>query len=122
MNQRNTHQLWKERLAILMVVVFCTLVSSADYLLHSSDVDVHSALHVDDTGGSESQDRNATFIHNAVDAVVPFVMAAVDHVLHFIYELTAPERQKAIFKVELSPATGDLLEVLFEHIVSANAP
>ncbi|MCC5938137.1 MAG: hypothetical protein JJU34_12725 [Lunatimonas sp.] len=123
MNQRDTYQLWRERLAILMVVAFCALVSSADYLVHTAELEGVSTYQVlGETDDAGSNEKDTTFIHTAVDAVVPFVMVAVEHVLHFIYELTTPQKPATFFSTNFLALPNSFLEVLFEHIVSANAP
>ena len=123
MNQRDTYQLWRERLAILMVVAFCALVSSTDYLVHTAQLEGANTQQVlDEADDSSRNEKDSTFIHTAVDAVVPFVMVAVDHVLHFIYEITTPQRPATFFSTDFIQLPNSFLEVLFEHIVSANAP
>ncbi|MEX0883916.1 MAG: hypothetical protein WDZ72_10625, partial [Cyclobacteriaceae bacterium] len=63
-----------------------------------------------------------TFLHSAMDAVVPFVVFAVDHTFHLIYEIFGNEA--ADFRVRLNESLlyNHLFEVLFEHIISVNAP
>ncbi|WP_209331336.1 hypothetical protein [Lunatimonas salinarum] len=123
MISQDTYRLWKERFAILMVVVFCALVSGADYLVHHAQVDeVNTHQTAADAGDTDRDDKHATFVHNAVDAVVPFVMVAVDHVLHFIYEIATPRKPQTFFSTDFIQLPNNFLEVLFEHIVSANAP
>lgn len=109
----------KERLTILMVLIFCFLVSSSEYLLMSPSEDCPTEQ---ENASTESSDDDATFLHNAVDAVVPFVVIVLDQALHLIAEIIGFDRQAlSAYKGFLS-FQNQLFEVLFEHIVATNAP
>jgi hypothetical protein len=117
------YRLWRERAAIALVVFFCALVSSADYFMHSTGADSTSLqISLDEAEDSGNTEKDVTFIHTVVDAVVPFVMVAVEHVLHFIYDITLPQQTQSFYSSPFFQLNSSFFEVLFEHIVSANAP
>ncbi|WP_155907090.1 hypothetical protein [Lunatimonas lonarensis] len=123
MKQSETYRLWRERAAIALVVFFCALVSSADYVMQHTVADTKSLQHsLDETEDSGSTEKDVTFIHTVVDAVVPFVMVAVEHVLHFIYDISLPQQPQSFYSSPFFQLSSGFFEVLFEHIVSANAP
>lgn len=120
MNVKKSHSgLLKERLTILVVMFFCALISGSEYLVQAEEDNVKTEQ---SSQKEDASDENATFIHTAVDAVVPFVVVVLDHVFHLIYELVVPERQTASLYSNIFKSSNTLFEVLFEHIVSPNAP
>lgn len=123
MNKPYTHkQLIRERLTLLLVVFFCVLISSSEYLVQFEEnqgEQVKTEQHQDD----ESSEKNgSTFIHTAVDAVVPFVGVVMDQVFHFMYEIFGGEAKLSTDLVSFIPSSNAFFEILFERIISTNAP
>ncbi len=57
-----------------------------------------------------------------VDAVVPFVVVVLDQVFHLISDVVGFEHQPSSHYKGLITNSNQFFEVLFEHIVSTNAP
>jgi len=109
----------KERMTILLVFFFCILISSSEYILEEGPGSVK-------TEQQETQDdrptEDETFIKAAVDAVVPFFFASVDHAFHLIYEIEGHE--PVLFSKGTHPVkyANHFSEILLERIISTNAP
>ncbi|WP_158855993.1 hypothetical protein [Lunatibacter salilacus] len=110
---------FKERITILMVLLFCVLVSSSEYIIQSSSEEI---LTEQQTSSNDTSEENTTCIHTAVDAVVPFVVVVLDQVFHLISEVISPESNPTSQYNGLIAYSNQFFEVLFEHIVSTNAP
>lgn len=108
---------FKAQITILMVLLFCVLVSSSEYIIQSGSVEKKT-----EKSSNDSPKENSTFIHTAVDAVVPFVVVVLDQVFHLISEVIGLERQPSSRYKGLNTYSNQFFEVLFEHIVSTNAP
>ncbi|MEX2512574.1 MAG: hypothetical protein WD398_06695 [Cyclobacteriaceae bacterium] len=119
-NRRNS-KLMHERMTLILVLFFCVFISSPEFFVEEDVRTTNEVLQSPVNDSEDNQDQK-TFLHSAIDAVVPFVVFAVDHVFHLIYEIIGSEA--ADFRVRL---TENLLynhyfEVLFEQIISVNAP
>ncbi len=120
MEINRTHKnVFKERITILMVLLFCVLVSSSEYIIQSTSEETQTEQQASSNDASE---ENSTCIHTAVDAVVPFVVVVLDQVFELISEVVGPERQPTSQYTGLTAYSNQFFEVLFEHIVSTNAP
>ena len=102
-----------------MVLLFCALVSSSEYILLT---DSEATQTEQQNQSSEPTEEDATFIHTAVDAVVPFVVVVLDQALHLIFEVIGLDRQPTSRYKGFINYPNQFFEVLFEHIVSTNAP
>lgn len=109
----------KERITIVMVLLFCVLVSSSEYIIQSSSDDTNTEQQ---TPANDASDENSTCLHTAVDAVVPFVVVILDQVFHLISEVVGLDRQPSSHYKGFATYSNQFFEVLFEHIVSTNAP
>lgn len=109
----------KERLTILLVCFFCILISSSEYIIEDASPDVKKELQ-----GSQSDEPagNETFLNAAVDAVVPFIFATVDHVFHLIYEIVGFEDVAYSTGTVMVKVPSYFSEILLERIISPNAP
>lgn len=120
------NRLIRERLTLLVVMLFCVFVSSSQFAIdigvNSSGVDIQLDLNNQDQEDESSQGEDKTFIHTAIDAVVPFVLVVFDHAYHFIYEIAGAENPKVNFYLDVEPTYNHLFEILFEQIISVNAP
>lgn len=121
MNHNQRHKIiLKERFTILLVIFFCFLISSSEYIIEESSTnDLQEQSGAQD---KEESPEDKTYFSAAVDAVVPFVFTTVDQTFHLIYELIGFE--------EVVYSTGSVLvkhpsyfyEILLEKIISPNAP
>src|SRR5690554_3982641 len=119
MNRNPQHRnLFRERLTILLVFFFCFLISSSEYIIQDSHAEIKQEQQ---NTQDESPAEGETYLSSAVDAVVPFVFAAVDHAFHLIYE---PEGFKELVSSGLAVLkfTSSFSEILLEKIISTNAP
>lgn len=121
MKGSNTHtNIIRERLTILMVILFCVLVSSSEYIIVNDAAGTVTSEQQD--GQQNSKDENSTFLHTAVDAVVPFVVIVANHAFHLIYEIVGFEGVALPADTNTSKLTNHFFEILFEQIISVNAP
>ncbi|SHM34359.1 hypothetical protein SAMN04488057_101141 [Cyclobacterium lianum] len=117
------NRLIRERLTLLVVMLFCVFVSSSQLEIDVSPSGVDIELNVNgDQGDEPAQGEEKTYVHTAIDAVVPFVLIVMDQAYHFIYEIAGAENPKVNFYSGLVPSHNHLFEILFEQIISVNAP
>ncbi len=123
MRKNITHtQLLRQRLSLLLVVLFCVLISSSEYLVNL-DAQQGEVINIEQPQEDEpSQDKNETLIHTAVDAVVPFVGVVMDQVFHLMYEVFGGEAKLTLESKAFFPSSNSYFQILFEQIISANAP
>jgi hypothetical protein len=121
---RKNKGLIRERFTLLMVMLFCVFVASSEIVVsvdsNQTSLDVQLDLSMDqedDTSGD-----NTTFIHSDIDAVVPFVLYAFDFAYHFIYEIISEARPQTNFLIGNDIEYNQLFKILFEQIISVNAP
>jgi hypothetical protein len=123
MRKNITHtQLLRQRLSLLLVVFFCVLISSSEYLVHLNAGQGDANYTEQQQEDESSQDQNETLIHTAVDAVVPFVGVVMDQVFHLMYEIFGGEPKLALETKAFFPSSNSYFQILFEQIISANAP
>jgi hypothetical protein len=103
----------------LMVLLFCALVSSSEFILCNDSLESQTEQQ---DQSSDTSEKNTTFFNTAVDAVVPFVVVVLDQALHLIFEVVGLDRQPNSLYTGFINYPNQFLEVLFEHIVSTNAP
>ncbi|MFD2034127.1 hypothetical protein ACFSKL_04955 [Belliella marina] len=112
--------LLKQRITLLMVMFFCMLISGMEYF--PNQVSEDSKTNRETKTEKESPQQNQTFLDVAVDAVVPFVTSLGQQTLYIIYEIINFE------SVSISKTANQVLlnlefrEILFERIISTNAP
>ncbi|EKB49472.1 hypothetical protein [Cecembia lonarensis] len=110
---------WKQRATLALVMFFCVLISSAEYLtLLQQEVEHQKEI----KELPESQTETETFFNIAVDAVVPFVTVLGQQVFHLIYETFKFEKPETGFQNISFPSTLPFWEILLERIISTNAP
>ncbi|MCF1749775.1 hypothetical protein [Mariniradius sediminis] len=117
---RNHTALWKQRLSLMLVFVFCLLVSASEYFPHETK----------QSNGTEQQDGDAqdapsdhdTYLNVAVDAVVPFAVGVASQVFHLIYEHITFEPPILSGHSVSVPLNFPFWEILLERIISPNAP
>ncbi|AFL83286.1 hypothetical protein Belba_0631 [Belliella baltica DSM 15883] len=118
--EKENINLFKQRITLIMVMFFCMLVSGMEYFPNLSQ-DENTEKQETSTE-KEAPQQNQTFLDVAVDAVVPFVTTLGSQVYYIIYEIVNFEAPSA--SLALSQAIIDLefREILFERIISTNAP
>ena len=112
-NRTITNNTFRQRFSVLMALLFCLFVSSIEYIPQHEEV-------VKSEQSSENPDQ--TFLNVAVDVVVPFVLHVADTVLYLIYQIFSFE-----FKIPTHQAvsvffSNQLIEILFERIISTKGP
>ncbi|GAB3228027.1 hypothetical protein J0A67_14755 [Algoriphagus aestuariicola] len=114
MKTRETHSnLFQQRFTLLMALLLCLFVSGIEYLPQeaSAEQTEHSEDHPDQT-----------FLNVAVDAVVPFVLHVAHTVLHLIYQVFSFELKLPLAPAVAAIAPNNLVEILFERIISPQGP
>lgn len=118
---RNHTSLWKQRLSLLLVFVFCILVSASEYFPVETKADKSSELH-DEKSEKEAPGSSETYLNIAVDAVVPFAIGVASQVFHLIYEHISFEPPVLSGHSVSAPLNFPFWEILLERIISPNAP
>lgn len=114
MKTRETHSsLFQQRFTLIMALLFCLFVSGLEYLPQEAAVDQTEQA-------SENPDQ--TFINVAVDAVVPFVLHVAHTVLYLIYQVFSFEIKLPAIPAISAFAPNQLVEILFERIISPQGP
>jgi hypothetical protein len=121
--KRNTvnRELIRERLTLFLVILFCILISSSEYV-SLADTGDPAQTEAQNCDTQDSSEGHKTFLNTAVDAVVPFVIVAVDHAFHLIYEIIDGDNTVFAFDFNIAVQNNHFFEVLFEQIISVNAP
>lgn len=116
--------LMRERLTLLIVMLFCVFVSSSEIVVSLDTQDQALELKLDLSSSDEDGpgEDTQTFIHSSIDAVVPFVLYAFDFIYHFIYEIIIAEIPQTNFLLGAELEYNQLFKILFEQIISVNAP
>ena len=121
---RKNKGLMRQRLTLLIVMLFCVFVSSSEIVLSldSKENSLEEQLDLSSDKEDGESDDTRTFIHSSIDAVVPFVMYALDFAYHFIYEIIVADRPQTNFLLGTDLEYNQLFKILFEQIISVNAP
>ena len=104
---------FKQRFTLLIALLFCLFISSVEYLPEDGKTDTTEQ-------SSEGQDQ--TFINVAVDAVVPFVLLVADSILYLIYQIFSFELKIPSLQAVSVFYPNQLIEILFERIISTKGP
>ncbi|MFD2200432.1 hypothetical protein [Shivajiella indica] len=121
MRKKGNHiEIWKQRASLLLVLFFCMLISGIEYLPQeiSDSKNPKKELNQD----ASDQTENQTYLNIAVDAVVPFVVVLGQQVFHLIFESIKFEKPNEIGPDVSLPLNLPYWEILFEQIISTNAP
>jgi len=112
--------LWKKRVTLALLVLFCTLISSSEYL--TKEVNPIQKLKTETSSENSDNPENQTVLSIAVNAVVPVANILSPQIFHFIFEIILPKKV-SIGDVSQRIFTNDYFyKVLFERIISTNAP
>lgn len=104
---------FRQRFSVLMALLFCLFVSSIEYIPQQEDAAKTE---------QSSENQNQTFLNVAVDAVVPFVLHVADTVLYLIYQLFSFEFKIPTHQAVSAFIPNQLIEILFERIISTKGP
>jgi hypothetical protein len=96
-----------------MAILFCLFISSVEYVPQEGGA-------VKTEQSSDNQDQ--TFVSIAVDAVVPFVLHVANSVLYLIYQIFTFEFKIPILQAVSAFYPNQLVEILFERIISTKGP
>ncbi len=115
-SQKHTSNLFQQRITLMLAMLLCLFVSSLEYL---PDTDI---VKIENLQNPVSDDQNQTFLDVAIDAVVPFVVSVSHIVLYFVSKVFHFESR--IFSPETFSFfySNQLIEILFERIISTKGP
>lgn len=113
---RNSN-LFQQRLTVMLALLLCLFISSVEYIPEAGGADK-----VEKRDKAPSGDQDQTFLNVAVDAVVPFVVHVSQNALHLIYELVHFEESGFITESTTVFQPNQLVEILFERIISTKGP
>ena len=83
---RRTSRLLHERMTLVLVMFFCVFISSSEFFVEGNNKQEVAGIE-QSSEKEEIPDEQNTFLHTAIDAVVPFVVGTVDQAFHLIYEI-----------------------------------
>lgn len=113
--KRNSN-LFQQRLTVMLALLLCLFISSVEYLPENSEVVVENQ------DNTSSNDQNQTFLNVAMDAVVPFVVNVSHNTFYLIYEIVRFEGATFITEATTVFQPNQLVEILFERIISTKGP
>ncbi len=111
-SQSNSN-LWKQRLTLVMAMLLCLFVSSVEYLPQDQEPVKNE---------QSSQNPDQTFLSVAVDAVVPFALQIGNLAMNLIYQLFQFEFKLPTHQAVSAFVPNQLIEILFERIISTKGP
>lgn len=115
-NNRNSN-LFKQRITMALALLFCLFISSVEYIPESSSI-----VSQEQQDHQSEQDQNQTFLNVAVDAVVPFVVNVSHTVLYLIYQIKQESNSSIHVETSTFLHPNQLVEILFERIISTKGP
>lgn len=107
----------RQRSTVLLALLFCLFISSIEYVPSTGSVDK-----IEKQQQPVDGDQNKTFLAVAVDAVVPFAVHVSQSVLYFIYELVRFNGTAVLTESTSIFHPNQLVEILFERIISTKGP
>jgi len=114
---KHPNNLFQQRITVLLAMLFCLFISSVEYV-PSSD----SISKIEKQQQSADSDQNQSFLDVAVDAVVPFAVHISQSVLYFIYEIVRFKGSTIFAESTSIFQPNQLVEILFERIISTKGP
>lgn len=104
---------FQERFTLLMALLFCLFISSVEYIPQQGE----------STKTEQNPDLpDQTFISVAVDAVVPFVVHVAETVFYLIHHVFSFEFKLPTLQAVSAFYPNQLVEILFERIISTKGP
>jgi hypothetical protein len=114
-HSKQNSRLIQQRITVMLAMLFCMFISSVEYIPGNE-----STVKVEKQESSNSQDQ--TFLDVAVDAVVPFVVHVSQSTLYLIYEIVQFKGTTFITESTSIFQPNQLVEILFERIISTKGP
>lgn len=100
--------------------MFCLLISSAEYFPEQQAEDVKIELEADQNDAAPSDESKLWSL--SVNAVVPFLTVLAQQVYLLIFEIFSFENPVPESFITSIPLNHPFWEILFERIISPNAP
>ncbi|TFV95548.1 hypothetical protein E4S40_04835 [Algoriphagus kandeliae] len=110
----NTNKLWQRRLTLVLAMLLCFFVASVEYVAEQEPVKVENH--------QSSDSGDFTVLSMAVDAVVPFAVQITQTALYFIYDIISFEPRTFVVSTVSVPQDNQLVQILFERIISTQGP
>ncbi len=113
---RNSN-LFQQRLTVMLALLLCLFISSVEYIPEHG-----GSAEVEQQEKPNSTDQNQTFLNVAVDAVVPFVVNVSHSILYLIHKIVSFEGSTFLTESTSVVQPNQLLQILFERIISTKGP
>ncbi|MCS5491137.1 hypothetical protein [Algoriphagus limi] len=110
----NKNKLWQRRLTLVLAMLLCFFVASVEYVAEQEPVKVENHQNPDS--------GDFTVLSMAVDAVVPFAVQVTQTALYFIYDIISFEPRTFVVSAVTVPHYNQLVQILFERIISTQGP
>lgn len=114
--KRNSN-LFQQRLTVMLALLLCLFISSVEYIPETGEV-----AKVENQDKTSSNEQDQFFLNVAVDAVVPFLVNVSHNALYLIYEIVRFEGSTFITDSTSVFHPNQLVEILFERIISTKGP
>jgi hypothetical protein len=113
--------IWRQRITLMLAMIFCMVVSGAEFVAIQ---DVQAGTSVEKTSQDQDDASNPqeSFLDIAVDAVVPFGTVLTQQILYLIFESYNFEKPLLQGPSISAPLNNPYFSILFERIISTNAP
>jgi hypothetical protein len=108
-----THNLLRQRITLLLAVLFCLFISSTEYFPQEQEAAKTE---------QQSEFPGQAVIKVAVDAVVPFALHVAHTVFYLIYQIFSFEIKLPSLQVVDASIPISWVEILFERIISTKGP
>ncbi|MDF2156278.1 hypothetical protein [Algoriphagus sp. CAU 1675] len=112
-NKKANSKLIQQRITLMLALLLCFFVSSLEYMPEPESVKVENHA---------NSDSEQTFLNVALDAVVPFALQVSHSVFYLIYEIISFEPKTFVAEVVSVFQPNQLVEILFERIISTKGP
>ncbi|TXE14211.1 hypothetical protein [Algoriphagus aquimarinus] len=113
---RNSN-LFQQRLTVMLALLLCLFISSVEYIPENGD-----SAKVEQQEKPNSSDQDQTYLNVAVDAVVPFVVNVAHSILYLIHDIVSFEGSTFITESTSVVQPNQLVQILFERIISTKGP
>ena len=114
--KRNSN-LFQQRLTVMLALLLCLFISSVEYIPENGE-----AIKVEKQDKAPSNEQNETFLNVAVDAVVPFVVHVSHSLLYLIQDIVRFDGSTFVTESTAVFQPNQLVEILFERIISTKGP
>jgi hypothetical protein len=111
------NNLIQQRITVLLALLFCLFISSVEYVPSGESISK-----IEKQQQNADNNQNQAFLDVAVDAVVPFAVHVSQSVLYFIYEIVRFKGNTFITESTSIFQPNQLVEILFERIISTKGP